>query len=347
LDNSLKILNKKDSSLIVLILIANWSGKMKVLVTGAAGFIGSHLCERLINEGFEVTGIDNFDSYYDRKIKDKNLENLRDHKRFNLLEEDLCNHGFLKEHFSDFKYDVVIHLAANAGVRPSLKNPIKYVRSNVEATVSLLDSMRDGGCTKLVFASSSSIYGTNKEVPFVEDAQLANAISIYATTKHSCELFNQMYHNLYNFDIINLRLFTVYGPRQRPDLAIHKFLKANLLDDEITLFGDGSMARDYTYVTDTVQGIFGAIKRINSENGIFENFNLGNSSPVTLKDLIIAIENVTGKKFNKKYIDVPPGDVPITYADISKAKEFLNYNPRTSLSEGLENFNNWIRTTYS
>lgn len=319
---------------------------MNIFVTGAAGFIGSHLCEKLLSEGHHVTAIDNFDPHYDRKIKENNLQQCRDHKRFNFLEEDLCNHGYLKQHFTDFKYDVVVHLAGNAGVRPSLKNPIKYVKTNVEATVSLLESMRDGGCKNLVFASSSSVYGTNKHIPFIEDEDFSNAISVYATTKQSCEIFNKMYHNVYGFNVINLRLFTVYGPRQRPDLAIHKFLKANLYGEEISLFGDGSMARDYTYVGDTIQGIAGAIQRIKNESGIYETYNLGNSNPISLNELIEAIEQVTGNKCIVQNEKVPLGDVPITYADITKAKKMLGYNPSTQLRDGLKQFYDWIQKTY-
>jgi UDP-glucuronate 4-epimerase len=320
---------------------------MKIFVTGGAGFIGSHLCEKLLKDGHQVTAIDNFDTFYDRKIKEKNISSLEVFPKFNLIEEDLLNKNFLQTHFASHGYDVVVHLAAKAGVRPSLKSPLDYVRANVEATVSLLESMKECGIKKFVFASSSSLYGKNKEAPFKEDDTLDQAISVYAATKQSGEKFTRMYHNLYDIDVINLRFFTVYGPRQRPDLAIHKFLKANLLDEEITLFGDGSMARDYTYVDDTVSGVIGAIKRISNNSNLYETYNLGNSTPVTLNELIAGIEKVTEKKCQINYKDVPPGDVPITYADISKSEKNLEYTPHTGLEEGLSKFYEWIKEIYS
>lgn len=319
---------------------------MKILVTGAAGFIGSHLCEKLIDDGHIVHGLDNFDPFYDRKIKESNLDNLKKNELFSFSDLDLEDEFKLKALFDGHRFDCVVHLAAKAGVRPSLKDPLAYVQANVKATVNLLECMNQTNHKNLVFASSSSIYGKSKNIPFTEDDGFDHAISVYATSKQSGELFTKMYHNLYNLDVINLRFFTVYGPRQRPDLAIHKFLKANIKGDKITLFGDGSMARDYTYVSDTVQGVYGAVKRVTEHSGLYETYNLGNSTPVTLTELIEAIEKVTGKKCNIERIEVPPGDVPITFADISNAEKNLSYRPEFKLEKGLKNMLDWINTIY-
>lgn len=319
---------------------------MNILVTGAAGFIASHLCSSLLEQGHHVTGIDNFDPFYDPSIKRNNIDNLTKHDSFHFVEGDIVNLDLLNEIMGSNKVDTVIHLAAKAGVRPSLNNPLEYVEANIKGTVSLMESMRQNNVQDIVIASSSSVYGTCKNIPFNEEAAFDHSISIYATSKQSTELFSKMYSNLYGLNCINLRFFTVYGPGQRPDLAIHKFLKSTLLDEEITLFGDGSMARDYTYIADIVGGIEGAINRVKNNQVGHEVFNLGNNSPVTLKELIETIEKVTGKKCKLNYKEVPPGDVPITYADISKSTELLGYNPKTSLEEGLGNFYQWIKQVY-
>lgn len=316
---------------------------MSILVTGAAGFIASHLIEELSALGEKIVGVDNFDPFYDVEVKRQNKDALG---AIPFYEGDLCNKELLEKVFSENKIELVVHLAAKAGVRPSLKDPIAYVRANVEATLCLLDTMRRHGVKKLSFASSSSVYGTTATVPFKEDASFDSAISVYATTKQAGELFTRMYHNLYGFDVHNLRFFTVYGPRQRPDLAIHKFMKANLTGEEITVFGNGEMARDYTFVKDTVQGILGSIKVLRRGSKIYESYNLGNSSPVTLKELLETIEKVTGKECVKKAAPVPDGDVPVTFADISKAKRDLGYNPSTNLETGLGLMWRWIQEVY-
>ena len=321
---------------------------MKILVTGAAGFIGSHLADSLLAESHEITGIDNFDPFYNRKIKENNLKMAYDHDSFQLMELDICNYEKLLEHLNNHRYDLTIHLAACAGVRPSLKKPLDYVRTNVEGTVSLMNAMMETNHRKLIFSSSSSVYGKNPEVPFQESYALQQHIfSIYAASKQSAETFMYLYHNLYQFSVINLRFFTVYGPRQRPDLAIHRFLKANLLKEEISLFGDGLMARDYTYIEDILQGIKGAINRMkDSKTPLYETYNLGNHTPVTLNQLITTIENICGKNSQIIYRDVPLGDVPMTFADISKACEYLDYKPKTSIKEGLEKMYPWIQSLY-
>lgn len=317
---------------------------MSILVTGAAGFIASHLIEKLHRNGEQVVGIDNFDPFYDVKIKQQNKTALG---AIPFYEGDLCDSVLLAKVFSENDIDLVVHLAAKAGVRPSLQDPTAYARANVEATLSLLDMMNKHGVKKLSFASSSSVYGTTASVPFTEDAAFDSAISVYASTKQAGELFTRMYHNLYNFDVHNLRFFTVYGPRQRPDLAIHKFLKANLLGEEITVFGNGEMARDYTFVEDTVQGILGSINVLRTKKNVYETYNLGNSTPVTLKELLDTIEKVAGKECRKKSAPVPDGDVPVTFADISKAKRDLGYNPKTNLETGLGVMWQWIQSIYT
>lgn len=316
---------------------------MKVLITGCAGFIGSHLSELILNEGHQVVGIDNFDPFYNRKIKESNLAHSQGRDGFVFHEVDLCEHDTIVDILSRERVDVVVHLAAKAGVRPSLKAPLDYIKHNVEATVSLLEAMKKTETKNFVFASSSSLYGKSTEIPFSENDPLKNMISVYAASKKSCEEFTNMYHNLYGVDVINLRFFTVYGPRQRPDLAIHKFLKANLKGEEITLFGDGSMARDYTFVKDTVQGVWGAIQRVQKESGINETYNLGNSTPVSLKELIESIEKVTGNACKVKHEDVPLGDVPITFANNEKAIKNLNYSPSTNIEVGLKHFVEWMK----
>lgn len=315
-----------------------------ILVTGCAGFIGSHVCEQLLDLGHKVIGIDNFDDFYSRELKEKNLSIFKERDRFLFLELDLSEKGA----FAQLKYsiDVVIHLAAKAGVLPSLKNPGAYIKVNIAGTNHLLDFMVERGIKKLLFASSSSVYGNNTKTPFCETDEVNGPISPYAFTKRSCELMNYSYHNLYDMDIINLRFFTVYGPRQRPDLAIHKFFKLIYDKQAIQQYGDGSSARDYTFVDDTVSGILGALDYINSHKKVFEIVNLGNNSPVSLKELIASIYDSIGLASNIEQQDMKPGDVNITYANIEKAKAMFNYQPQTTLKEGLERFKSWFQEEY-
>ena len=311
----------------------------RILVTGCAGFIGSHVCEKLLKQGNQVIGVDNFDDFYAKEVKLRNLEVLLSDSKFTFLEFDITNLEEFKR--IEAKIDVVIHLAAKAGVLPSLKNPQSYVISNIIGTNNILNFMLEHKISKLLFASSSSVYCNNKTIPFSEEHLVNQPISPYAFTKRSCELMNYNYHHLYNLDIINLRFFTVYGPRQRPDLAIHKFFNLISENKAIQMYGDGSTARDYTYVDDTVSGILGALDYINTHTNVYEIVNLGNNTPVKLSELIAKIYEVAGKASNVEVQDMKPGDVDITFADISKATKLFKYNPKTSLAEGLAKFKVW------
>ena len=314
---------------------------MKILITGAAGFIGSHLSEKLLSLGHSVTGIDNFDPFYAKSVKQSNLEKSLQSVNYRFFPCDLSE---IKNTFTgkEFEFDLVIHLAAKAGVRPSIENPHSYIETNILGTFHVLEWMKNSACRKMIFASSSSVYGNNKKIPFHESDSVDQPISPYAFTKKSCELINYNYFHLYNLSIINLRFFTVYGPRQRPDLAIHKFFDLIYNEKPIQLFGDGKTGRDYTFVNDTVQGICSSVDRITSGQKLFETYNLGNSKPVLLKDLIEDIENVIGKKAIRNYLPMQDGDVDLTFADITQAKQMLGYSPSTPLREGLLKFKEWF-----
>ena len=316
-----------------------------ILITGAAGFIGSFLSRQWI--GKECVGIDNFDPFYDASIKKHNLVKIGEEKpSFVFHEGDLLDRALLEGIFRKHDISLVVHLAAKAGVRPSLARPDEYIRANVEASAVLAETMRKFGVSKMVFASSSSVYGNRTPTPFVETASPDSMISPYAVSKRSAELTLKIYSQLYGFNIHCLRLFTVYGPSQRPDLAICKFMCAHREGEAITLFGDGSMARDYTYVGDIVEGIMASGKKLldSRERGLYEIYNLGNSAPVTLRQLIESIGEVTGIDCPIIHSDIPPGDVPVTYADISKAKRELGYRPVTELKEGLATMWDWIQS---
>lgn len=310
------------------------------LVTGASGFIGSTLCENLILNGHKVIGLDNYDSFYSREIKIKNLSSIMSNSSFQFIEGSF---GDIEKFNLMHEIDFVIHLAAKAGVRPSIQNPSEYIENNISQTCALFTWMGKHKIKKLIFASSSSVYGNNNLVPFTESDVVDSQISPYAFTKKSGELLSYTFHQLYDFDVINLRFFTVYGERQRPDLAIYKFTKCILNEDPITLFGDGSTSRDYTYIGDIIQGINGAISYLNSNKSVYEIFNLGSKTPIRLLDLVKTLEKVIGKKAIIKWAPMQLGDVERTFANIEKAEKMLGYMPSMELEAGLKNFVNWIK----
>lgn len=317
---------------------------MNFLVTGGAGFIGSNLCERLLESGHAVWAFDDLNSFYDISIKQRNIREIQAKaKLFTFVHGDITDRAALDELFRETKFDQIIHLAARAGVRPSLAEPALYQRVNVEGTVNLLEAARLNGVKKITIASSSSVYGVNAKVPFSEADPIFSAISPYAASKLACESLGHVYHHVYGMDVVMLRFFTVYGPRQRPDLAIHKFAQLISAGKPIPVFGDGSTARDYTYVSDTLEGILACTKK---EFG-FEIVNLGESQTVTLSYLIELLENALGKKAAIDRQPLQPGDVPITFADISKAKTKLGYNPKVKIEEGIPRFVEWFRTQHS
>lgn len=313
---------------------------MNLLVTGAAGFIGSHVCEHFIGKNDHVIGFDNFDNFYARKIKEFNLASLDQCDNFQFHEADIRDGGALNEIFESNKIDVVIHLAAKAGVRPSIDSISEYYDVNVNGTVALLESMRTHKVKKMLFASSSSVYGNNTKVPFSENDSVDNPISPYASTKKSGELLCHVYSYLYNFDISCLRFFTVYGPRQRPDLAIHKFTK--LIDEgkPIPFYGDGSTSRDYTYIEDIVNGINCALDHL----GQYRIYNLGETHVINLKLLVDRIENAVGKKAILNQYPLQQGDVNKTHADISKAISEIGYSPKINFETGIKKFTEWYNS---
>ncbi len=312
---------------------------MNFLVTGGAGFIGSHVCEHLLREGHSVCAFDDLNDFYAPALKQANLRSLQSLALpFTFVHGDLTDGSAVEEAFASAQFDQVIHLAARAGVRPSLQQPALYQRVNVEGTVNLLEAARTRKVRKVTIASSSSVYGVNAKVPFSEADPIFSAISPYAASKLACEALGHTYHHVYGMDIAMLRFFTVYGPRQRPDLAIHKFASLISAGKPIPVFGDGSTARDYTYVTDTVDGVMACTRQ---EFG-FDIFNLGESQTVRLDYLISLLEKSLGQTANIDRQPPQPGDVPITYADISKARAKLGYNPSVKIEAGIPKFVEWF-----
>lgn len=313
---------------------------MNFLVTGGAGFIGSHVCERLLGMGHAVWAFDDLNPFYDPAIKQRALQSLQALGRpFTFVRGDLTDREAVDALLGSTKFDQIIHLAARAGVRPSLLEPALYQRVNVEGTVNLLEGARRCDVKKITVASSSSVYGVNARVPFSESDPIFSAISPYAASKLACEALGHVYHHVYGMDVVMLRFFTVYGPRQRPDLAIHKFARLITLGKPIPVFGDGRSARDYTYVTDTVDGVMACTQR---EFG-YEIFNLGESQTVTLARLIELLEQSLGRKAIIDRQPPQPGDVPITYANIEKARARLGYDPKVKIEEGIARFIEWFR----
>jgi UDP-glucuronate 4-epimerase len=310
-----------------------------ILVTGCAGFIGSHVCELLLKNGYKVIGVDNFDPFYPRAIKEKNLSDFIGHNNFKFYETDITS-GLDAVQEQGIK--LVVHLAAKAGVRPSIEDPAGYNLANITGTQKVHEFMQAGAIRKLVFASSSSVYGNNKKVPFNENDNVDNPISPYAFTKKAGELMNYTFHHLYKIDIVNLRFFTVYGPRQRPDLPINKFIQKISNNEPLVLFGNGDTARDYTYIDDTAAGIFAAIGYCMTHEDVYETVNLGNSSPVALTDLVNAIYSIMNKEKQLIYEPMQPGDVDITFADIEKAGQLFNYHPQTDIKTGLKKYIDWF-----
>jgi nucleoside-diphosphate-sugar epimerase len=314
------------------------------LITGCAGFIGSHLSEKLLSEGHQVIGIDNFDPFYARCIKEKNLQTALKSTSFTFYEMDIASPKLWEQIHTEI--DCVIHLAAKAGVRPSIEDPEGYIQTNIIGTQLLLSWMTKHQHKNLVFASSSSVYGNNKKIPFSETDNVDFPISPYAYTKKACEQMIYTYHHLYQINALCLRFFTVYGPRQRPDLAIHKFTHLMHEQQPITLFGDGSTARDYTYVEDTVNGILKSIQYLGNktEVRVYEIINLGNNQPVELKVLVDELKIAAKREVQIQRLPMQPGDVDITYADIEKAKKLLGYQPNTSIRDGLKKFMDWYES---
>lgn len=337
---------------------------MNYLVTGGSGFIGSHLVEHLLKNGHSVINIDNYDDFYDYKIKIKNtLESvgvkaafpfqdkdtdiqkvIKDTKteNYNLYYQDIRDKDGLTEIFKNHKIDLIIHLAALAGVRPSIERPLEYEAVNIRGTMNLWELCKELGIKKFVCASSSSVYGNNEKIPFSETDNVDRPISPYAATKKSGEILGHVYHHLYDIDMIQLRFFTVYGPRQRPDLAIHKFTKLISENQEIPFYGDGSTARDYTYIDDIIDGIVKSVNYLENHDKTYEIVNLGESEVVTLNEMVSTIENTLGQKALKKNLPMQPGDVLKTNADIQKARSLLGYDPTTNFQNGIKKFMEWF-----
>jgi len=312
---------------------------MRVLITGAAGFIGSSVAERLVGRGDDVVGLDNFDPFYDRRLKERNLAALRGAPAFRLVEGELLDAGLLERLLAGV--DAVVHLAALAGVRPSLAEPARYMRVNVEGTTTLLEACRRAGVRRLVVASSSSVYGARSEVPFSEADSCDRPASPYAASKKATETICATYHDLSGLGISCLRFFTVYGPRQRPEMAICRFVRLALEGRALPMFGDGSSGRDYTFIDDIVDGTVAALDHVHDA---FRIYNLGGSRPVLLRELIAAIERAVGRPVQIEARPPQPGDVPITCADVTLAERELGYAPRVRLDEGLARFVAWYRS---
>lgn len=315
---------------------------MKVLVTGGAGFIGSHLAERLLADGHEISVLDDFNDFYDPQIKRANLEAVKN--SVHIHEADLRDESAVQRIFHGEKFDTVIHLAARAGVRPSIKEPKLYIDTNITGTFHLLEAAKQNGVTRFIFASSSSVYGVIKAAPFSEEMCINATISPYAATKMAGEQLCSNYSHLYGMRCISLRFFTVYGPRQRPDLAIHKFTKNIRAGIPIDKYGDGSTRRDYTYVDDIVQGIAACLSY---DGELCDTFNLGENQTTTLAELIAQIENSLGKKAVINRLPEQPGDVPLTFANIDKARRLLGYKPTTKIADGIPKFTDWFLKTHA
>ncbi len=319
--------------------VGSWRNARPTLVTGAAGFIGSRVSEALVARGERVIGLDNFDPYYDPALKRDNVAELEASDGFELVEGDICDGELVRSIFADGDVRAVIHLAAKAGVRPSIQDPLAYAKANVEGTVVLLEAAREAQVERFIFGSSSSVYGAANEVPFGEDQRIDRPVSPYAASKVAGEAFCHTYHHLYDMPMVCLRFFTVYGPRQRPDLAISKFVRLLLAGEPIPRFGDGSSSRDYTYIEDIVRGVLAAY----DSDLQYEIINLGSSSPIRLDEMIAAVGEAVGVAPVIEQLPDQPGDVPRTYANVTKARELLGWEPEWTLAEGLREFVAWYK----
>lgn len=337
---------------------------MNYLITGGSGFIGSHLAEQLLKKGHSVINIDNFDDFYSYQIKIQNtldaiqyfsdfeysgkdndirkLISLSQSENYRLYYQDIRDKKGLEEIFKNHKIDTVIHLAALAGVRPSIERPLEYEEVNIRGTMNLWELCKDFNINKFVCASSSSVYGNNEKIPFSETDNVDNPISPYAATKKCGEILGHVYHDLYKIDMIQLRFFTVYGPRQRPDLAIHKFTKLISEDEEIPFYGDGTTARDYTYIDDVVDGIWKSVQYLENHSAVYEIINLGESEVINLNEMLSTIEKTLGKSAIRKNLPMQPGDVLKTNADITKARTLIGYKPDTNFQNGIKKFVEWF-----
>jgi UDP-glucuronate 4-epimerase len=311
-----------------------------VLITGAAGFIGSHLAEHLLRDGWDVIGLDNFDPFYDRRIKERNLAAFAPDAHFRLVEADIRDRSGWPSDLQR-QYDVIVHLAARAGVRPSIEDPVGYQNTNVIGTQNVLELAREFGTKQFVFASSSSVYGVNPRVPWSEEDRVLEPISPYASTKVSGELLGHVYAKIFGIRFIALRFFTVYGPRQRPDLAIHKFARLMLAGKAIPFFGDGETRRDYTFIEDIVAGIQAAMTY---DRSMYEVINLGNNHTVSLREMVLALEEALGTRATLNRLPEQQGDVPQTWASVEKAARLLGYVPRTPFAEGIHRFTDWLQS---
>lgn len=312
-----------------------------IYITGVAGFIGSHVAEALLRRGDRVHGLDNFDPFYDKALKERNLASLSAFPAFHFTEGDIRDPSILAKWKKPEPVEAVIHLAAKAGVRPSLRDPVGYADVNVLGTARVLEWARGHGAPRVLFASSSSVYGGNRKVPFSEDDPVDHPVSPYAATKKAGELLCHTYFHLYGMDIVSLRFFTVYGPRQRPEMAIHKFTRSLFEGRELSMFGEGNSRRDYTYIDDIVEGVLGALQ---APPG-FRVYNLGESTTISLDDLVALLERATGIRATRNYLPPEPGDVPVTHAEISRARTEIGYAPKVGVEEGIRRFVDWYCIT--
>lgn len=313
------------------------------LLTGCAGFIGSHVTEALLEQGEKVIGIDNFCDFYAPEIKWENISKALKNDNFSLVEADIREKEALQEIFEKYKPTAIIHLAAMAGVRPSIEQPELYNSVNITGTINILEMMKKYGTKKLVFASSSSVYGNNKKTPFAESDNVDKAISPYAATKKAGEIIAHTYHHLYNIDMVLLRFFTVYGERQRPDLAIHKFTKMISDGQSIPFYGDGTTRRDYTYIADIVDGVVKSLKYVEKHQNTYEILNLGENRTISLSEMVTSIEKALEKKAKIDKKPLQPGDVKQTFANITKARELIGYTPQTDFEQGIKRFVSWFQ----